>query len=118
MIYMVSDSDKNLCLFFESKEDADKHASTYGAAAGVSVEPIFVFNKEGKNKDLLSSSEALYGFCGWLTSREEKVVMSKKHNCAGIADLINEFCTENSLPEPRDGWHEKLKHPSSGTEKE
>ena len=59
----------------------------------------------------LSGSEAIYGFCGWLTGRKEKTVMSAKYDCAVIADLIDEFCKENGLTDPEENWHENLTHP-------
>ena len=59
----------------------------------------------------LSGSEALYGFCGWLTTRKDETVMSEKHDCAIIADLIREFSDTNELDEPRDDWADELTHP-------
>lgn len=60
----------------------------------------------------MNASEAVFGFCGWLTSREEKTVMSSSDDAAPIANLIQEFCDENKLEEPRDGWENNLTHPS------
>ena len=59
----------------------------------------------------LSASESLYGFIGWLTTREEKVVFSSKHSSSIAADLVDEFCKTNNLKEPREKWSENLKHP-------
>ena len=56
----------------------------------------------------LSGSEAIYAFCGWLSGRKEKTVMSSTSDCAGIADLIDEFCTSQQLPEPNLDWHKLL----------
>ena len=63
-------------------------------------------------KDKMIASEAVYGFCGWLTTREEVVVMSSRHDAAMIAELVAEFCKENKLVDPRDGWENNLTHPS------
>ena len=63
-------------------------------------------------KDKLNSAEALFGFCGWLTCRKEKTVMSSADDCAPICELIKQFCDENNLTEPRDGWENNLIHPS------
>lgn len=52
----------------------------------------------------LTGSEAIYGFCGWLTCREKETVMSSHHDSAPIADLIKEFCEVNNLPDPRENW--------------
>lgn len=60
-------------------------------------------------------SEALYMFCGWLTTREERTIMSAGYDAAPVAELVNKFVTENNLEEPRDDWHKVsgLKHPKS-----
>ncbi len=62
--------------------------------------------------DKLTASEAIFGFCGWLTKREEVTTMSSRHDCAPIADLVKQFCDENQLSEPRDHFNKHLKHPS------
>lgn len=62
-------------------------------------------------EDNLIASEALYGFCSWLTTRPEVVTVSEKHEAGHIADLVERFCKANGLTEPRDGWAENLVHP-------
>lgn len=64
------------------------------------------------DKDKIIASEALYGFAGWLTSRSEPVALSANHECGGLPPLIDEFCKQNKLENPRDGWHLNLIHPS------
>lgn len=59
---------------------------------------------------VLSASEALFGFVGWLTSRDEEVMMSGHHEPR--VDLIDTFCQANDLPEPRRDWAARLVHPS------
>ncbi len=61
----------------------------------------------------MTGSEAVFGFCAWLTTRKEKTVMSSKNNCAKIADLIKEFCEVNKLNDPRDEWTNFLTHPNN-----
>ncbi len=39
----------------------------------------------------------LFKFAGWLSSREEKVTFSSKHDCGNIAKLVDEFCKDNQL---------------------
>ena len=56
----------------------------------------------------LSGSEALYGFGGWLTTRDEPVTMGGKHNCAIVAELIDEFSKQQNLKEPREHWGDDL----------
>ena len=63
------------------------------------------------NKEL-NAAEAVYGFVAWLTTREERTVMSAKDDCAPIAELIKRFCAENNLPEVSDQWPLNLIHPS------
>ena len=63
--------------------------------------------------DKLTASEAVYGFAGWLTTREEQTVMSSTDDAAVIAELVNEFCETNDLDFPRSDWSDRLKHPVS-----
>ena len=62
--------------------------------------------------DKLSGSEAVCGFCAWLTTRKEKTIMSSSDDSAKIADLANEFCKTNKLKDPSDKWADNLIHPS------
>lgn len=59
----------------------------------------------------LSGSEAVYGFCAWLTTRKEITTMSSKHDCSPICELIKIFCETNKLGEPEDHWVDNLTHP-------
>ena len=58
------------------------------------------------------ASEALYGFAGWLTSRDEVIIGSSKHEASSWAEVVGMFCKENKLEDPRDGWENNLIHPS------
>lgn len=60
----------------------------------------------------MNASEAIYGFCGWLTSREEKTVMSSCDDCAPIVDLIEIFCQTNNLEDISDDWPNNLTIPN------
>jgi len=59
----------------------------------------------------LSASEALFGFVGWLTTRDEAVTFSSKHDSNPAAKLIKEFCERNKLTKPRDHWEKDLVGP-------
>lgn len=59
----------------------------------------------------MTGSEAIFGFCGWLTTRKEKTIMSASDDVAGIAELIKEFCEINKLTKPRNDWAKLLTHP-------
>ena len=67
-------------------------------------------SKEMINTEL-TSSEALYGFIGWLTSLENKVQFSAYHDASIPVDLVVEFMTANNLPELRDNFTEHFKFP-------
>jgi len=68
---------------------------------------------EKKMKEEMTASEALFGFMGWLTSRKEVTPnFSAKHDASEAANLIEQFCKENKLTDPRDGWEANLIHPS------
>ncbi len=60
----------------------------------------------------LTASEALFGFVGWLTTREEKTVFSSIDDASIGVELIKQFCDENKLNSPREGWQNNLIHPS------
>ena len=56
----------------------------------------------------MTASEALYGFAGWLTSRDQQGVFSSRDNAALAADLVCEFCSVNKLSVPRNDWTDKI----------
>ena len=60
----------------------------------------------------LTGSEAIFGFCGWLTSRKERTIMSGSNDSAVIVELITKFCNENKLSDPRDNYTDYLTLPS------
>jgi len=62
-------------------------------------------------KQELTASEALYGFAGWITIREEEVIASAHHEASIWAKLVDTFIKENNLEKPRDGWENNLIHP-------
>jgi len=63
-------------------------------------------------EDFMTGSEALYGFCGWLTTRDEITEMGASKDCAPIVELIKTFCDKNNLVEPRKNWEDCLTHPT------
>lgn len=71
-------------------------------------------NDKGKaSSDALTASEALYGFMGWLTTRDESVTLGATHDASVAADLVAEFVKANDLNRPRDGWQRNLIHPAT-----
>ena len=63
----------------------------------------------------MSASEALYGFCAWLTTRKNPVTMSASHDASTVAGLVSRFCEVNDFErrymEPRENWIERLVMP-------
>lgn len=69
-------------------------------------------NPEGTLIDLtpvLSGSEAVYAFAGWLTTRPEAVTMSAWDNAAEPAQLVDKFNKWQGLADPRPGWERGIK---------
>jgi len=60
----------------------------------------------------LNPSEAVYGFAAWLTTREDKTVMSAADDSAPITELVKQFCEVNNLPDVSEQWPNNLIHPS------
>jgi len=75
---------------------------------------IIEFEYSGIENDKLTASEALYGFCGWLTSRDEKTIMSANDDAAPIAELVNKFSKVHNLEEPRDNFYKNLINMNNG----
>jgi len=65
----------------------------------------------GMFQPLLNPSEALYAFMGWLTTRDQHIVIGRTADCAVLAELVAEFIEANDLPPPRDGWAEQVVQP-------
>ena len=47
---------------------------------------------------MLNSTEAVYGFAAWLTTRDRTLLIGAKHDTSEMARLVALFCTENNLP--------------------
>ena len=60
-------------------------------------------------KEEISAVEALFGFCGWLTTRPKIIKMGKTENCAPVADLIDKYSKANKLKPPRENFSDYLK---------
>jgi hypothetical protein len=82
-----------------------------GKNRGGAMKPIHCIAGKYRNSRNLSSSEALYGFIGWLTSREEPVTLSCNDGATNIADLVAVFCACNGLSDPVIGWQKFLRFP-------
>ena len=61
--------------------------------------------------NILTGSEAIYGFAAWLTTQKTTTTMGSTHDCAPIVDSVDTFCKVNNLSEPRENWTDFLTHP-------
>ncbi len=59
----------------------------------------------------LTATETLYGFCGWLTSRDESVTMGATHECGTVVDLIKRYMDANNLPDVTERYPNNLRTP-------
>ena len=59
----------------------------------------------------LNPSEAIMGFCAWLTSRYVVVPMSAKHDSGKVVDLVTDFIKINDLPDIRNNYTDYLEFP-------
>ena len=59
----------------------------------------------------LTGSEAVFGMMAWLTGRKVSVTLGSEYDAAIAAELADEFCKANSLPEPRPNWTDNLTPP-------
>lgn len=66
---------------------------------------------EGKIKDKITASEAIFGFCGWITSRKEELTVGAAIPCGAIIELITEWCKVNNLVDPRDRYSDYIVQP-------
>lgn len=55
----------------------------------------------------LNSSEAIFAFASWLTTRKGEVAVGSNHDASAIAQLAHDFCAVNALPPIWDGWGER-----------
>ena len=59
-------------------------------------------------RESLSPSESLYGFGGWLTTREEPITIGRKYDAGIVAELIDEFIQKQKLKKPKEHWERAL----------
>lgn len=83
--------------------DAEQHVEALKRTA--TIDGVLMEHK-------LTATEALYGFVGWLTSRDEPVTFSAVHGATEAADLVAKFICENELADvSREDWYKFLNHP-------
>ena len=96
----------------EMLDDPDEHGIYPTGRFMDRIEALLVSMMAAPEVMQLSGSEALFGFAGWLTSRDEPVTASAKHDAAVWAELVGEFCAKNHLSDPREQWDTLLTHPT------
>ena len=84
---------------------------TYKSLNGVGQPKHWRIKPEPKLMEQLLASEALYGFAGWITTRDKEVIASARHDAGIWAKLVDKFIKANNLEKPRDGWEKNLIHP-------
>ena len=68
--------------------------------------------------DRLSASEALCGFCAWLSTERETMSIGANEECGQWAEAVDAFCKRNALDPPREGWEKALALPERKVESE
>lgn len=58
-------------------------------------------------------TDALYGFAGWLTLREETLEVGINHNAGPIAELVKEWAEHNGIPDVSPEYPNTFKQPRS-----
>lgn len=56
----------------------------------------------------MNEKETLLAFLGWLTTRDEPVTFSARHDASVAVELIREFCEVQGFDEVRDGWVKQI----------
>lgn len=50
-------------------------------------------------------SEALYGFAGWLSARDQAITMGATHDASVVAEALKQYCEAQGYEDPRDGHY-------------
>jgi hypothetical protein len=55
-----------------------------------------------------NASDAIFSLIGFLTTREQPLILSKKHDPAPVAAIVQMFCDANKLPKTRENWPKRI----------
>ena len=69
---------------------------------------VIPYSPDWKRQAELSPSEAVFGFAGWLTTRDNPVTMGSTNECGQVAELVGKFVDQQKLEDPRDHWEKDL----------
>ena len=61
--------------------------------------------------EVLNSTEALFGFVAWLSTRSLALKVGAKQDPGALATLLNEYVRVNQLPDTRPDWEERIRTP-------
>lgn len=95
-----------------SREECVSYLSALFAALNAQI-PASMLEEIKLQKDALSASEALTGFCTWLLQLEEPIQITGQRDAGVMAQLIHAFVSANQLTDPQDGWQDHLVYPTS-----
>jgi len=106
----IAQLQKTLCRYAKGDAKDNFFDDFFGELMGRTS--VIAAAKSKNTQDKISASEALFGFMGWLTTRDKAVTFSGHHNAGVAAELVASFCEVNNLAEPRREWDKHLVHPS------
>lgn len=88
----------------DGSEDAKSHSLlTKQLPAGTKLYTVSL------QRSGITASEAVYGFAGWLTTRNQAVTFGSTHDCAPIAELVDQFVRRQGLTPPRENYADLLR---------
>jgi len=115
--WIVRDPDNTGCFWRETPENfargfvpSNKEISVTFPVEGLSDAEV---DQVMKNMEDVSPSEAVYAFAAWLTTRDERTVMSATDDSAPIAALIKVFCDAQGWEPPTDRFPTNVKRMSA-----
>lgn len=50
-------------------------------------------------------SEAIYGFAGWLSARDESITIGATFDASAVAEAVGEYCRVQGYEDPRDSHY-------------
>ena len=56
----------------------------------------------------LNSHEAVMVFVGWLTTREDPLVLASSQDCVPVIDAVKAFAESQNLPPVRDDFADRI----------
>jgi len=57
----------------------------------------------------VSPSEALFGFCAWLTTQKESTILGSEYNCSPVVERLEQFMESQGFEDCREEYTDYLK---------